>query len=115
MVTENELDQIESMVNQAILADYVVGAGQEEYDDIRQAISDGEIMALFGEKYGDVVRVVRIGDDDQIYSRELCGGTHVDHTAQIGPLHIVSEGSAAAGKCATSVNSRYSSKAQARC
>ena len=72
-------------------------AGHKKYDELKQAIANGEIMALFGEKYGDVVRVVRIGSDDHVYSRELCGGTHVNHTAQIGTLHITSEGSAAAG------------------
>jgi alanyl-tRNA synthetase len=97
MVTQSELDEIEAMVNQAILTDYPVMAGQRGYGSIREEISAGRIMALFGEKYGDVVRVVQIGEDNQVYSQELCGGTHVDRTPQVGGLHIVSEGSAAAG------------------
>lgn len=97
MVSQSELNEIEQAVNEAILADYPVSVVYREFDELKQDIAGGEIMALFGEKYGDVVRLVRIGGDEQFYSRELCGGTHVDHTAQIGALHIVSEGSVAAG------------------
>lgn len=96
-VKSAELAEIETAVNQAILTDQPVIASQKSFDDLKQAISSGEIMALFGEKYGDVVRVVQIGDEDHTYSRELCGGTHVNRTAQIGGLYITSEGSAAAG------------------
>lgn len=97
MVTQAELDEIERAVNETILADLPVCPSQKEYSSLKQAIASGELMALFGEKYGDVVRVVAIGVDEQPYSQELCGGTHVERTAQIGSLHIVSEGSAAAG------------------
>jgi alanyl-tRNA synthetase len=96
-VSAAELAQIETAVNRAILADYPVLDRHKKYSELKQAIGSGEIMALFGEKYGDVVRVIQIGNDNQHYSRELCGGTHVASTAQIGLLRITSEGSAAAG------------------
>ncbi len=97
MVTQSELDEIERAVNKAILADYSVEATRKKYDELKQAIGSGQIMAIFDEKYGDVVRLVQIGKNGQLYSQELCGGTHVDHTAQIGSLHILNETSAAAG------------------
>ncbi len=97
MVTQSDLEAIEAAVNRIILADFPVLTSYKGYNELKQAIGAGEIMALFGEKYGDVVRVVQIGDDDNTYSRELCGGTHVQTTTQIGSLHITSEGSAAAG------------------
>jgi len=60
------------------------------------AVAEGA-MALFGEKYGDVVRTITIGDPDHRHSYELCGGTHLDRTSDVGAFLIVSEGSAAAG------------------
>jgi len=96
-VSPAELADIEQAVNRAILADYPVTPAFKRYEDLKQAIGAGEIMALFGEKYGDEVRLMRIGQDGDYYSRELCGGTHVARTVQIGALHITSEGSAAAG------------------
>jgi alanyl-tRNA synthetase len=83
------LKQLEKMVNGHILANLPVSA---EEMPMAKAEELGAI-ALFGEKYGDRVRVVSIGD----YSRELCGGTHVKATGEIGPFKIVSEGSIAAG------------------
>jgi alanyl-tRNA synthetase len=97
MVTQSELDEIEQAVNETILFDYPVKVSHKKYDELKQAIGTGEVMAIFDEKYGDVVRLIQIGGDEQRYSQELCGGTHVAHTAQIGGFHIVSEGSAAAG------------------
>ncbi len=87
-----ELAQLEAEVNRAILRDDVVWT---EWLSYKEAVSAGA-MALFDEKYGDWVRVVSIGQPKP-YSRELCGGTHVDHTAQIGYFHIVGEGSVGSG------------------
>lgn len=95
-ISAAEREKIEAAVNQAILADLPVLDSQKKYDELKQAIGAGQIMALFGEKYGDVVRVVKIGDNE-VYSQELCGGTHVQRTSQIGELHIVNEGSVSAG------------------
>jgi alanyl-tRNA synthetase len=93
MLTQDQLYQVEQLVNAAILADYPVGVYSERYAD---AVSDGA-MALFGEKYGDTVRVIKVGYQDDPFSQELCGGTHVSHTSQIGPFRILSESSVAAG------------------
>ncbi len=87
-----ELDRLEAEVNKAILRDDIVWTEWMNYND---AVAAGA-MALFNEKYGDYVRVVSIGKPKP-YSRELCGGTHVDHTAQIGYFHIVGEGSVGSG------------------
>jgi alanyl-tRNA synthetase len=93
MLTQDQLNRVERLVNAAILSDYPVDAAQESY---AEAVSEGA-MALFGEKYGDVVRVIKIGYQDDEFSRELCGGTHVASTGQIGPFRILSESSVAAG------------------
>ena len=83
------LRQIEQRVNSLILQNLPVTTKVVPYEE---AIAQGAI-ALFGEKYGDEVRVVQIGE----YSQELCGGTHVRSTGEIGLFRIVSEGSVAAG------------------
>ncbi len=93
MLTQDELRTIESLVNDAILANYPVRPETYTY---KEAISAGA-TALFGEKYGDLVRVVKIGGEDAPLSQELCGGTHVNYTGDIGFFHIMSEASVAAG------------------
>lgn len=91
-LTPDQLDTIESGVNYAILENYSLHFKQKK---LAEAMADGA-MALFGEKYGEIVRTITIGDDTPI-SYELCGGTHVHETAEIGVFLIVSEGSIAAG------------------
>jgi len=93
MLTQDELDAVTRSVNDAILVNYPVDVVEERY---RQAVSEG-VIALFGEKYGDVVRVVRIGWPSEPFSRELCGGTHVNETGELGMFHIVSEEGVGAG------------------
>ena len=88
-LTADELSQVEAFVNNAILEGITV---KNEEMPITEAKKMGA-MALFGEKYGDVVRVVAAGET----SIELCGGTHVDNTAKLGLFHILSESSVAAG------------------
>jgi alanyl-tRNA synthetase len=87
-VTDAEIARIERLVNAEILANV---ATQARVMPIADAQKTGAMM-LFGEKYGDDVRVLDIGT-----SRELCGGTHVARTGDIGPFKIVSEGGVAAG------------------
>mgnify|MGYP001013359368 FL=1 len=88
-VSHETLKEIEKKVNEAILADYQV---KTDILDIEQARNSGA-MALFDEKYDEMVRVVSVGD----FSKELCGGTHIDETAKIGLFKIISEGSIASG------------------
>ncbi len=85
----DELAEVERLMNQEILANRVV---HTDVMDLEQALSTGA-MALFGEKYGDHVRVVSIDS----FSKELCGGTHVGRTGDIGICKIVYEGSISAG------------------
>jgi alanyl-tRNA synthetase len=88
-MTPEELRAVEERVNEAVLADHEV---RTEHSSYRDAVARGA-MALFGEKYGDVVRVVTVPG----VSIELCGGTHVAHTSDIGLFRIVSESGVAAG------------------
>ena len=92
-ITHEELKLAEDMVNKAIRENYKVNTvlmSQEE------AVESGA-MALFGEKYGEEVRVVSMEKDGTVYSRELCGGTHVCNTGDIGYFNIVGESAVAAG------------------
>ncbi len=93
MLTQDELGLVEQSVNEAILANYSVTAIHSSY---KEAIAEGAI-ALFGEKYGERVRVLKTGDPSEPFSQELCGGTHVNRTSEIGSFHIVSESSIGAG------------------
>ena len=88
-MTPEEIRGVEDEVNRRILEDHDVRTEQMSYSD---AVSQGA-MALFGEKYGDVVRVVKVSG----VSMELCGGTHVRHTGDIGLFRIVSESGVASG------------------
>ena len=87
-MSEDEMRQVEVIVNAEILANAATAAQIMKFDD---AVKHGA-MALFGEKYGDEVRVLDIGT-----SRELCGGTHVSRTGDIGFFKVLSEGGVAAG------------------
>jgi len=88
-MTDDEIQEVERIVNQQILANTPVAT---DIMDLDQALSTGA-MALFGEKYGESVRVVSIPG----FSRELCGGTHVQRTGDIGLFKIAYEGSISAG------------------
>ena len=88
-LTPEEREQIERAVNERVFANLPVHTFVTPIEEARNLGA----MMLFGEKYGDEVRVVEIDD----YSRELCGGTHVRSTAEIGPFVILSEGSVGSG------------------
>ena len=89
-LTDEEVRAVEDAVNRQIVADHPVRALTTTLDEARSLGA----MALFGEKYGDVVRMVEVGDGD--WSRELCGGTHVRSTGVIGAFKITTETSSAA-------------------
>ena len=90
-VEDEELQDVEDIINKEVLRNQIV----ETITDvpIEEAINQYHAMALFGEKYGDKVRVVRIGD----FSTELCGGTHTGATGEIGLIKILKEGSVSSG------------------
>jgi len=88
-LSESEIDQVERLVNAEVLAN---SSRATQIRPFQEAVSGGA-MAFFGDKYGDEVRVVSFGD----FSAELCGGTHVQATAEVGLVRIVSESSIGAG------------------
>lgn len=88
-LSEEELDKVETLVNRHILAAESVSTVETDVEEAKKAGA----MALFGEKYGKVVRMVKMGD----FSTELCGGTHVSNTGNVGLFKIISETSVAAG------------------
>ncbi len=88
-LTSDEISAVENRVNEIILSSCDVTTQEMPIEEARKLGA----MALFGEKYGDVVRVVRVGD----FSVEFCGGTHTDNTSKIGLFKIISENSVAAG------------------
>ncbi len=92
-VSADELGAIEQAANGAVLANYAV---QDRWTSFDRAVAEGA-LAFFEERYGDTVRVISIGDGEETVSQELCGGTHVGTTGEIGPFVITGEGSSAAG------------------
>ncbi len=88
-LNDREMSEVEKIVNEKVIENMPVDVSETSLDD---AISKG-VVALFGEKYGEKVRVVKAGE----YSSELCGGTHCNATGDIGPFKITSEGSVASG------------------
>ncbi len=91
-VADEELEEIESIVNREVLANARVETLEDVPIDV--AVNEYHAMALFGEKYGDKVRVVKLSDG---FSTELCGGTHTTATGEIGLIKILSEGSVSSG------------------
>ncbi|MBW3593239.1 MAG: alanine--tRNA ligase, partial [Actinobacteria bacterium] len=92
-LTPEERERVESIVNERIFENLPVHAFETPIEEARNLGA----MMLFGEKYGEIVRVIEIGSGDDAFSRELCGGTHVRSTAEIGPFVILSEGSVGSG------------------
>ncbi len=88
---DEELQDIEDLINKEVLRNKKIEVIENVPIDV--AINEYHAMALFGEKYGDKVRVIKIGD----FSTELCGGTHTAQTGEIGLIKILQEGSVSSG------------------
>lgn len=89
-LTENQLNQIEEIANGAVDSDYQVNTIETSLEEAKAMGA----MALFGENYGSEVRVVEIGGP---FSMELCGGIHVEHSSQVGPISVLGESSVGSG------------------
>ncbi len=109
-LTPEELASVEHDVNRAIMADYPVTTRLMD----QKAAVDMGAMALFGEKYGDTVRVVSIASEEHTESVELCGGTHLSATGQAGSFTILSESGIAAGVRRIEAATGWNSLKQAR-
>lgn len=92
-MTEEEIQKVEDIVNEKVMACLNVSTQVMNVDEAKASGA----MALFGEKYGEDVRVVKMGSDCEEFSKELCGGLHVSCTGEIGLVKIVSESSVSAG------------------
>jgi alanyl-tRNA synthetase len=90
-VADEELQDIEDLINKEVLRNQKIEVIENVPIDV--AINEYKAMALFGEKYGDKVRVIKIGD----FSTELCGGTHTSATGEIGLIKVLKEGSVSSG------------------
>lgn len=92
-MTMEEIEKVEALVNKYILDALTITMTEMPIDEAQKLGA----MALFGEKYGEVVRVVKMGDEEETASIEFCGGTHLDNTSKIGLFKIISESSVASG------------------
>ena len=92
-MTAEEISSVENMVNEVVLKDLPVITKEMGIDEARKLGA----TAIFGEKYGDTVRVVSVGDFDDPFDMEFCGGTHLKSSGQIGQFRIVSEAGIASG------------------
>jgi alanyl-tRNA synthetase len=94
-ISKQQLDEIQHIVNERIRQNLPVRSNEVPYEQVKQAIDKGDVIALFEEKYGDKVRVLEIGKPP--ISAELCGGTHVKSTGEIGFFVITGESSIGTG------------------
>ena len=92
-MTDEQKKQVEDLVNRAIQKDYPVSCVEMSVDEARELGAIG----LFGDKYGDKVKVYTVGNDGEIFSREICGGPHVEHTGVLGHFKIQKEEASSAG------------------